>query len=173
MNRDVYIIDEHLLRALGAASHTPEEPLERQCREVEAHLEWTVDRLSMLLGLRPAQPRARTIRQRLLEIGDQYRGGNPAKFAAFCSGLHLMAQLEFRQALPIFEEVLLGQVEPEFEPLRGLVLQAHSQCLEWLGFDDHSLERFTAFLHQKFEETRENGEPDDVASLLGLGRPVA
>jgi hypothetical protein len=32
------------------------------------------------------------------------------------------------------------------------------------------MDQFTDLLYRKFEETRANGRPDDVASLLGLGR---
>lgn len=173
MNRDVYIIDEHLLCVSHPASCVPDEPAARQRQQVEAHLERVISRLNMLLGHKAAEPGVRSIRQQLLEIGNLYRGSDSRRFGEFCRGLHLMAQMDFRQALPAFEEVLLGQAEREFEPIREIALQAHSQCLEWLGFDDHSLEQFTEFLYQKFEETRENGRPDDVASQLGLGRPVA
>jgi|GEM_PF-6453251 len=112
---------------------------------------------------------AHSLRQALVYLSGQYRGEESERFAHYCRALQLMAQQQFRAALSAFDSVLVGRVEAEFEPIRQMALELHSVCLEELEFDDLSMEQFTHLLHQKFEETRANGQPDDVAKSLGLG----
>lgn len=121
------------------------------------------------LGHDHQQLAARSLRQALIYLSGRYSGEESARFAHYCRALQLMAQQRFRAALTDFETVLLGQVDAEFEPIRQMALELHSLCLEELEFDDASMEQFTQLLHRKFEETRANGQPDDVAMSLGLG----
>lgn len=111
----------------------------------------------------------RSLRQTLVYLGGQYQGGESQRFMHYCRGMQLMAQHQFRAAVTAFEFVLIGQVEQDFEPFRRMALELHSLCLEELEFDEQSMEQFTQLLYQKFEETRTNGQPDDVARTLGLG----
>lgn len=121
------------------------------------------------LGHDPGELAARSLRQALVYLSGRYPGEESGRFAHYCRALQLMAQQQFRAALSAFDRVLVGQVEPAFEPIRRMALELHSVCLEELEFDDLSMEQFTQLMHRKFEETRANGQPDDVAIALGFG----
>ncbi|AWV89473.1 hypothetical protein [Bradymonas sediminis] len=137
---------------------------------IDARLSEVARQTLAALGHDTAPLSERSLRQALVYVSGKYTGGESQRFAHYCRALQLMSRQEFRAALTAFESVLVGQVEAGFEPLRQLALKLHSVCLEELEFDDQSMEQFTELLFRKFEETRANGRPDDVASQLGLGR---
>ncbi|QDG53049.1 hypothetical protein FIV42_20565 [Persicimonas caeni] len=136
----------------------------------EDELRWTCLKLLSLIGKEPPARGPYVPRQLLLYAANRYRGVHEARFEHMCRGMHLMSERRFREALRQFEVVLSGRVDAEFEPLRELALEAHATCLQQLDYDDEALEEFTRLLHRKFTETRDSGEADHVAKLLGLAR---
>lgn len=133
-------------------------------------LRWICLELLSLIGKEPPARGPYEPRQLLVYATNRYRGPHAERFKRLCHGLHLMAEQRFFEALSDFEMVLSGRVDADFEPIRELALEAHATCLQQLDYDDAALEEFTRLLHIKFEETRDHGEADHVAKLLGLAR---
>ncbi|MFP4600489.1 MAG: hypothetical protein ACOC9W_00480 [Persicimonas sp.] len=141
--------------------------------QLEEELRWMGLNMLALLGKYPPASSKCAASQLILFASNVYAGDHPERFAHMCRGLKMMTEGRFRRALGEFEAVLQGRVDRGFEPMRELALQAHSLCLQHLDYDDEALEQFTRLLHTKFEETRDYGEGDHVAELLGLVRSEA
>lgn len=133
-------------------------------------LRWICLELLTLIGKEPPARGPYEPRQLLVYAANRYHGVHPERFEQMCQGIHLMAQDRFFEALRLFEAVLTDRVDPDFEPIRELALEAHATCLQQLDYDDEALEEFTRLLHIKFEETRDRGDADHIAKLLGLAR---
>jgi hypothetical protein len=150
------------------------ERINRGDNEIQARtddqLRWTCLRM-LALCRKPAPATSMdSPRQMILYLSNIYDGVHAQRFDMICRGLYLMSEGRFREALDELGPVLAGRVDPEFEVLREVALQAHTTCLQQLDYDDEALEEFTALLVQKFTETREHGVADPIARLLGLAQ---
>jgi hypothetical protein len=164
MNDDITTIDRCLLEPvehnLGAEQLSP---------QLDEELRWKCLELLLRLGQRPPRSPARSLRQLIFYLANSYEGAHSSRIDALCCGLHRMSSGDFRGALSMFEQVLTGRVDADFEPIREVALELHAQCLQQLDYDEQALEEFTHLLHRKFEETRDSGQADHIARLLGLG----
>ncbi len=164
MNNETTTIDlaAHHPGHFSQKSSAPASALDAELRRIALTL-------LALLDQRPPSAGTRSPRQIILYLANRYEGSEPVKFDHLCRGLYLMAEGHFREALNEFDQVLEGQVDPDFEIVREVTLETHAYCLQQLDYDDAALEQFARLMCQKFEETRASGNVDHVARLLGLG----
>jgi hypothetical protein len=140
----------------------------RSQAKVDEELQWICLKVLALCREQPPAASMGSPRQMILYLSNTYDGVHAQRFEMLCQGLYLMAKGRFRDALGELTPMLTGRVELEFEIFREIALKAHEYCLQQLDYDDDALEDFTALLVQKFTETRDNGEADHIARLLGL-----